>query len=105
MKPPIFRTIFVELDIKVDTLDSSAKTLVFVRYGTPTDADMNAINRGRHRLKGKTVTTFAVGFAFLIAAFFVFLIFGNVAIGIVFLALGVVFIVNGGRYRAALHAR
>jgi hypothetical protein len=40
------------------------------------------------------------GFAFLILAFFLFLFYGNVAIGVLFLALGVVFVVNGNAHRS-----
>jgi membrane protein implicated in regulation of membrane protease activity len=44
--------------------------------------------------------TSGFGFAFLMVAFFVFLLYGNVAIGIVLLAIGVVFVTAGGRRRA-----
>jgi hypothetical protein len=38
-----------------------------------------------------------LGYAFLVAAFVVFLFSGNVAPAVVFLALGVVFVVSGAR--------
>jgi len=46
-------------------------------------------------LKGARTASSVFGFAFLILAFFLFLFYGNVAIGVAFLVLGVVFVVNG----------
>jgi hypothetical protein len=48
--------------------------------------------------------TSVIGFAILIAAFFVFLIYGNIAPAIVLLALGVIFVTAGGWHRAAAKA-
>jgi len=41
----------------------------------------------------------ALGFAFLTIAFLLFLFYGNVAIGVGFLVLGVIFVVNGNSHR------
>ena len=46
-------------------------------------------------LKGARKASSAFGFALLALAFFLFLFYGNVAVGVAFLALGVVFVVNG----------
>jgi len=46
-------------------------------------------------LKGTRTASSVFGFAFLILAFFLFLFYGNVAIGVAFLVLGVVLVVKG----------
>jgi len=51
-------------------------------------------------LKGARTASSVFGFAFLILAFFLFLFYGNVAIGVVILVLGVVFVVNGNARRS-----
>jgi hypothetical protein len=48
--------------------------------------------------------TWPFGVVLLIAAFLVFLLYGNIASGIVLLALGVVFVVVGGKKGAGAKA-
>jgi len=49
-------------------------------------------------LKGARKASSAFGFAFLALAFFLFLFYGNVAVGVAFLVLGVLFVVNGNAH-------
>jgi uncharacterized membrane protein YfcA len=43
-------------------------------------------------------TSLISGFVLLAVAFLIFLFYGNVAVGIALLAVGVIFVVNGGRH-------
>ncbi len=51
-------------------------------------------------MRVKASVSSGIGIVLLILAFMVFLFYGNVAPGIVFLAIGVVFIVNGAKSKS-----